>query len=135
MPPPQRRETRQRTAVSAALDDVDSFVSAQELHSRLRTAGDGVGLATVYRTLQQLADDGEIDVLRTADSESMYRRCSSGHHHHLVCRYCRRTVEVDSAAVERWARKIGDDNGFVDVGHVVEVFGTCAECAALQTSG
>jgi len=128
--PPQRRETRQRAAVSAALDDVDSFVSAQDLHARLRTAGEGVGLATVYRALQQLADDGEIDVLRTADSESMYRRCSSGHHHHLVCRYCRRTVEVDSAAVERWAKRIGEDNGFVDVGHVVEVHGTCADCHA-----
>jgi Fur family transcriptional regulator, ferric uptake regulator len=128
--PPQRRETRQRAAVSAALDDVDSFVSAQDLHARLRTAGDTVGLATVYRTLQQLAEDGEVDVLRTADAESMYRRCSSGHHHHLVCRYCRRTVEVDSAAVERWARRIGEDNGFVDVGHVVEVFGTCAACHA-----
>jgi Fur family ferric uptake transcriptional regulator len=127
--PPQRRETRQRVAVAAALDDVDSFVSAQQLHSLLREAGDGVGLATVYRTLQQLAEDGEVDVLRTSESESMYRRCSSGHHHHLVCRYCRRTVEVDSVAVEQWARRIADDNGFVDVGHVVEVFGTCAECA------
>lgn len=128
--PPQRRETRQRAAVSAALDDVDSFVSAQELHARLRVAGDEVGLATVYRTLQQLAEDGEIDVLRTADSESMYRRCSSGHHHHLTCRYCRRTVEVDSAAVERWARRTGEENGFVDVDHVVEVFGTCGACHA-----
>jgi Fur family ferric uptake transcriptional regulator len=128
--PPQRRETRQRVAVSAALDDVDSFVSAQQLHSRLRNQGDGVGLATVYRTLQQLAEDGEVDVLRTSETESMYRRCSSGHHHHLVCRYCRHTVEVDSLAVERWARRIADDNGFVDVGHVVEVFGTCAECDA-----
>jgi Fur family ferric uptake transcriptional regulator len=127
---PQRRETRQRVAVSAALDDVDSFVSAQQLHTLLRETGDGVGLATVYRTLQQLAEDGEVDVLRTSDTESMYRRCSSGHHHHLVCRYCRRTVEVDSVAVERWARRIADDNGFVDVGHVVEVFGTCADCAA-----
>jgi Fur family ferric uptake transcriptional regulator len=126
---PQRRETRQRAAVWAALDDVDSFLSAQELHSRLRLAGDGVGLATVYRTLQQLAEDGEVDVLRAADSESMYRRCSSGHHHHLVCRYCRLTVEVDSAAVEQWARRIGEENGFADVGHVVEVFGTCADCA------
>jgi Fur family ferric uptake transcriptional regulator len=127
--PPQRRETRQRVAVSQALDEVDSFVSAQQLHSLLRESGDGVGLATVYRTLQQLAEDGEVDVLRTGDSESMYRRCSSGHHHHLVCRFCRRTVEVDSAAVERWARRIGEENGFVEVGHVVEVFGTCAECA------
>jgi Fur family ferric uptake transcriptional regulator len=128
--PPQRRETRQRVAVAAALDDVDSFVSAQQLHSLLRDQGDGVGLATVYRTLQQLAEDGEVDVLRTSETESMYRRCSSGHHHHLVCRFCRTTVEVDSAAVERWARRIADDNGFIDVGHVVEVFGTCAACAA-----
>ena len=128
--PPHRRETRQRVAVAAALDDADSFVSAQQLHTMLREAGDGVGLATVYRTLQQLAEDGEVDVLRTSETESMYRRCSSGHHHHLVCRYCRRTVEVDSAAVERWARRIADENGFIEVGHVVEVFGTCAECAA-----
>jgi Fur family ferric uptake transcriptional regulator len=132
--PPQRRETRQRVAVAAALDDVQSFVSAQQLHTRLREAGDGVGLATVYRTLQQLAEDGEVDVLRTSETESMYRRCSSGHHHHLVCRHCRRTVEVDSVAVERWARRIADENGFTDVGHVVEVFGTCADCTAAGKS-
>ena len=127
--PPQRRETRQRTAVSAALDDVDSFVSAQQLHSRLREQGDGIGLATVYRALQQLAEDGLVDVLRTDETEAMYRRCSSGHHHHLVCRHCRRTVEIDSMSVERWARRIADENGFIDAGHVVEVVGTCADCA------
>ncbi len=127
--PPQRRETKQRAAVSAALDEVDSFVSAQQLHSRLREGGGTIGLATVYRTLQQLAEDGEIDVL-TNENESMYRRCSTGHHHHLICRFCRRTVEVDSAAVEQWTRKIAEANGFVDVGHVVEVTGTCADCAA-----
>jgi Fur family ferric uptake transcriptional regulator len=126
----QRRETRQRTAVSAALNDVDSFVSAQQLHSMLREAGDGVGLATVYRTLQQLAEDGEVDVLRTSETESMYRRCSSGHHHHLICRHCRRTVEVDNSSVEQWAIRTAADNGFVDVTHVVEIFGTCADCAA-----
>jgi Fur family transcriptional regulator, ferric uptake regulator len=128
--PAQRRETRQRAAVSAALDDVDSFVSAQHLYSLMRESGDGVGLATVYRTLQHLADDGELDVVRGADNEAMYRRCSSGHHHHLVCRYCRRTLEVDSVAVERWAARTGNDHGFVDVSHVVEVSGTCADCAA-----
>ena len=126
----QRRETRQRVAVSAALDEVDSFVSAQQLYSLMRASGDGVGLATVYRTLQQLADDGQLDVVRSTDNETMYRRCSSGHHHHLVCRYCRRTVEVDSVAVERWAARMGSDHGFIDVSHVVEVSGTCAECAA-----
>jgi Fur family ferric uptake transcriptional regulator len=127
---PRRRETRQRTAVREALDDVQKFVSAQQLHARLRAAGHGVGLATVYRALQHLAADGDVDVLRTPDGEATYRRCSSGHHHHLVCRACRLTVEVDSIAVERWTQRIAEENGFADVEHVVEVLGTCARCAA-----
>jgi Fur family ferric uptake transcriptional regulator len=133
--PAARRGTRQRHAVEAALGESAEFVSAQEIHARLRDGGDGVGLATVYRTLQHLAEDGDVDVLRTAEGEAVYRRCrSAGHHHHLTCRSCRRTVEVDNAAVERWARSVGEENGFVDVDHVVEVFGTCADCAAAGSS-
>jgi Fur family ferric uptake transcriptional regulator len=127
---PPRRETRQRTAVSAALRGAEEFLSAQQLHARLRAEGEGIGLATVYRTLQQLAADGEVDVLRAGEGEAVYRRCSSGHHHHLICRGCRRTVEVAGTEVERWARRVAAENGFADVEHVVEVFGTCAECAA-----
>jgi len=126
----KRRDTRQRTAVTTALGASAEFVSAQELHARLRQGGDPVGLATVYRTLQQLVEDGEVDVLRTGEGEAVYRRCSSGHHHHLVCRSCRRTVEVDSVAVERWARRIAEENGFADIDHVVELSGTCAACAS-----
>ncbi len=126
-----RRETRQRTAVRAALEGVGEFQSAQQLHARLREGGDGVGLATVYRALQNLAEDGEVDMLRTGEGEAVYRRCSSPrHHHHLVCRSCGRAVELDAAAVERWAGRIGDEHGFTDLDHVVEIFGTCAPCAA-----
>jgi Fur family ferric uptake transcriptional regulator len=62
--------------------------------------------------------------------ESVYRRCSTGHHHHLVCRSCGRTVEVEGAAVERWAARTAEANGFADVSHTLEVFGTCPACAA-----
>jgi Fur family ferric uptake transcriptional regulator len=134
MPPPRRRETRQRTAVAAALGATGAFVSAQDLHARLRDDGDRVGLATVYRALQQLVEDGEVDQLRTDDGETVYRRCSTGHHHHLTCRHCRHTVEVDSAAVERWARTVAQEHGFAEVHHVVEVFGTCAGCAAQRAA-
>ena len=126
---PPGRSTRQRAAVSAVLDELDDFRSAQDLHAMLRQRGEGIGLSTVYRTLQALADAGEIDVLRTSDGESVYRRCSGGHHHHLVCRDCGRTVEVAGPAVERWASRVALDNGFVDVSHTLEVFGTCATCA------
>ncbi len=123
------RATRQRAAVAAALDEVDDFRSAQELHDLLKQRGDAVGLTTVYRTLQSLAEAGEVDVLRTDEGEAVYRRCSSGHHHHLVCRSCGRTVEVEDAAVERWAEKVAATHGFTDVIHTLEVIGTCADCA------
>jgi Fur family ferric uptake transcriptional regulator len=125
----RQRATRQRAAVAAALDSIEDFRSAQELHDLLKQRGDAVGLTTVYRTLQSLADAGEVDVLRTSDGESVYRRCSGGHHHHLVCRSCGRTVEVEGPAVERWADRIAEEHGFVEVSHTLEVFGTCPACA------
>ena len=123
------RNTRQRTAVSALLGSVEGFHSAQELHSMLRERGERVGLTTVYRTLQGLAEAGEIDVMRPPGGEHHYRRCSQGHHHHLVCRSCGRAVEVEGPAVESWADKVAAKNGFVDVSHTLEIFGTCPECA------
>lgn len=126
---PGARVTRQRSAVSALLDETDEFRSAQDIHTVLRARGDGIGLTTVYRTLQTMADTGDVDVLRTDSGEAVYRRCSSGHHHHLVCRRCGATVEVEGPAVERWARGVAAEHGFGDVGHTVEVFGTCPACA------
>ena len=119
--------TRQREAVSRALERADGFRSAQELHAELRAAGEPVGLTTVYRTLQAMAESGEVDVLR-GDGETAYRRCGSRHHHHLVCRLCGRTVEVTGPTVERWADEVARRHGFRDVEHRLEVFGTCARC-------
>jgi Fur family ferric uptake transcriptional regulator len=122
------RPTRQRRAVMTCLDGFDDFRSAQEIHALLRDSGERVGLATVYRTLQALADSGEVDQLRSEDGEARYRRCSGSHHHHLVCRDCGRTVEVDGPAVERWAGAVAREHGFTDVSHTLELFGTCADC-------
>ena len=126
-----QRMTRQRSAVADVLADVVDFRSAQQLHELLRGRGDSVGLATVYRTLQSLADDGEVDVLRTADGENLYRRCERReHHHHLVCRSCGTTVEIDGPTVEQWADQVGASHGFADVEHTMELVGTCRACAA-----
>lgn len=124
------RNTRQRSAVAALLADVDGFHSAQQLHAILRSRGERIGLATVYRTLQTLADSGDIDVMRPPGGEHLYRRCSGGHHHHLVCRTCGRTVEVVGPAVESWADKVAAQHGFSDVSHTLEIFGTCDTCTA-----
>lgn len=129
-PLPGLRSTRQRTAVARLLDITDDFRSAQEIHEALRRSGEGIGLTTVYRTLQTLADAGEIDMLRTDSGEAVYRRCSAHHHHHLVCRHCGHTIEVEGPTVELWAEKIAAEHHFTDISHTVEIFGTCRSCAS-----
>jgi Fur family ferric uptake transcriptional regulator len=125
---PGQRATRQRAAVASLLNQIEDFRSAQDLHEELRRRGEGIGLTTVYRTLQSLSDAGEVDMLRTDTGEAMYRRCSSHHHHHLVCRHCGHTVEVEGPAVERWAERVAAENGFAQLSHTVEIFGSCASC-------
>jgi Fur family ferric uptake transcriptional regulator len=121
--------TRQQQAVAAALDAAGGFRSAQELHADLRAAGERVGLTTVYRVLQAMADRGEVDVIRGDAAEARYRRCGPRHHHHLVCRSCGRAVEVIATTVERWASDVARRHGFRDVEHTVEVVGVCDRCA------
>ena len=132
-----QRSTRQRAAVSAMLDVLSEFRSAQEIHEELRRTGDGIGLTTVYRTLQTLADAGEVDVLRTGSGEAVYRRCTTAdHHHHLVCRSCGLTVEIDGPAVETWAKRVAEQHGFSELSHTAEIFGLCSSCSSQNdTSG
>lgn len=127
---PGRRSSRPRRLVRDALADAEAFVSAQQVFDEIRRSGEKVGLSTVYRNLQGMAEAGELDVLRTGEGEALYRRCGPRHHHHLVCRSCGRTVEVEGPAVEQWATAAATEHGFVDVTHSVELFGLCAECAA-----
>lgn len=127
---PQRRTTRQRAAIARALDESDRFRTAQELYEDLRRAGDRVGLTTVYRELQTLAEAGDIDALTNPAGETMYRRCRSPHHHHhLVCRSCGHSEEVAGAEIEEWARRTAAGHGFSSVTHVAELYGVCETCA------
>jgi len=124
----QLKSTRQRKAVSNILATITKFSSAQEVHKLLISRGEKVGLATVYRTLQALAETGAIDVLRNDDGEALYRACSTDHHHHLVCTKCNKTTEISAPEVEIWTEKIAREQGYLISGHTIEVFGTCADC-------
>jgi Fur family transcriptional regulator, ferric uptake regulator len=127
------RATRQRDAVRETLSRSDGFVSAQELHHRLRRSGSDVGLSTVYRQLHRLAADGDADVVVSERDEALYRMCASAeHHHHLICRRCGATVEVSGPEVEQWAREVAAAHGFAELDHSVELFGVCAACHADQ---
>ena len=123
-----QRQTKQRTAIAEILADVDDFRSAQQLHDDLRHRGVSVGLTTVYRCLQSLTAAGEIDFLVNDEGETVYRKCSGEHHHHLVCRTCGATVEIAGPTVERWADAVAAEHGYSQVSHTMELFGLCPKC-------
>ena len=134
MTPGRQRATKQGAAVRDALRGAGGFRSAQDVYAALRADGESVGLSTVYRHLQSLVQDGEVDVIHTADGEATYRYCGDPadqhHHHHLVCRRCGRTEEVEGRAVERWAGDIAKQHGYAEVDHTIELFGLCPTCTA-----
>jgi Fur family ferric uptake transcriptional regulator len=128
--PSRRRSTRQKRALAAALDASEEFQSAQDLYTRLRAHGQSVGLATVYNQLRTLAESGRIDAVRSNDGEILYRRChTEEHHHHLLCRHCGRTVEVEAPEVERWAKAVAASHRYEEINHTLEVVGTCPDCS------
>ncbi|MCT2339156.1 Fur family transcriptional regulator [Corynebacterium sp. p3-SID1056] len=123
------RMTRQRTAVVETLRDVDKFATAKDIHHELQLRGDKVGLTTVYRTLQSLAEIDAVDVLQNAEGETLYRHClSEHHHHHLVCTKCGRSEEIDGGPIESWAQDTARAFGYTLVAHDAEIYGICGPC-------
>ncbi|TFD83367.1 Fur family transcriptional regulator [Cryobacterium fucosi] len=130
-----KRNTWQREAVRATLGETEGFVSAQGLHSRLHSTGSPIGLATVYRALADLALEGEADSLQSPEGESLYRACSTtDHHHHLICRRCGLTIEIEVDAVENWATNVAAEHGFSQAAHVIDIFGLCAACTGASVT-
>ncbi|MEY4263416.1 MAG: hypothetical protein RLY88_1124 [Actinomycetota bacterium] len=124
----QKRNTPQKAAVKHALGEATGFVSAGQLHATLMKHGSTIGLATVYRTLAELAENSEADSLQSKEGELLYRACTTEHHHHLICRNCGLTLEIEASRVEKWADDVASEHGFSQPSHTIDIFGLCAEC-------
>lgn len=124
------RHTKQKDAVLQQLRRCVDFVSAQELHKQLSEQGERIGLATVYRRLNALAEDGSADTVRLNDQQ-MFRICDDNrHHHHLICEQCGKTIEIEPPD-EQWLKRIAQEHDFEINSHTVEVFGVCRDCREL----
>jgi Fur family ferric uptake transcriptional regulator len=133
--PGRLRNTRQADAIDEILRAQDGFRTANELFAVIRQRGDKIGLTTVYRHLNLLAELGRADVVHNSEGESQFRLCGTGrdtsgtaaadHHHHVVCRDCGKSVEVSAPKVEAWAEQVAAAAGYTEVTHTLEVFGLC----------
>jgi Fur family transcriptional regulator, ferric uptake regulator len=121
--------TRGRLEILGQLEREQRFVSALELHDALVLRGLGVGLSTVYRGLQSLTTAGALHTV-VIHGEVAYRRCRSGHHHHVVCPECGVVDEDRSPLVEEWVWEVCRRSGGDPGSHRVDAFLRCSRCAA-----
>lgn len=129
--PARQRKTRQLEAVLSAVRGMTDFQSAADIFTKLQLNGTRVGLATVYRNLAALAEDGILDTVKSTDGTTLYRECeSSEHHHHLVCRSCGKTEEFHLKGLEETLNEMGREMGFSALSHTVELTGLCSKCSA-----
>lgn len=117
-----------RAIVEAALSRQGRFTAAEmvdELHPQ------GVGRATVFRTLDLLTNLGMLERIHADDRCHTYTLCDGGHHHHhLICTGCSRVTEVSSGAIEQAIQLIAHQTQFRVEHHLVEIQGLCQACQA-----
>lgn len=121
------RITPQRRAVIDAIEAQTGAFTAVAVYDRARKSLPGLGLATVYRTIEALRDEGTIRGLPGA-GDGAYVRCHPGHHHHLVCLSCGSVEDTELCGVPSTAQLVRR-HGFRPVDHELEVYGTCKRCA------
>ncbi|CAB4334435.1 unannotated protein [freshwater metagenome] len=85
----------------------------------MQREGESIGLTTIYRSLQSLVNDKIVDVLRRDDGEAIYRLCGEAHHHHLVCKSCGDTVEIEGGAIEN-GRKLWPKSTVSEISDILQ---------------
>lgn len=127
------RLTEPRRSLAALIADQDGYFTAAGLVEETKARRLGVGRATVFRTLEVLAELGAIERLDLPTGEHAYVGCEPVHHHHVVCSRCGRATEIDDAGLRAVVREVARQTGFRVDDHRLELFGLCPAC--LETDG
>jgi Fur family ferric uptake transcriptional regulator len=121
--------TAQRELVARTLLEMGSHVGADELHRRLARRKPRVALATIYRTLQLLKDNGLIAERHFGERWRRYENLSAAHHDHLVCLGCGAVIEFREPLIEELQEKVARRHGFKAERQRLELYGYCRDCA------
>jgi Fur family ferric uptake transcriptional regulator len=122
------RITPQREAVLCALYALGGHVTAETVYEAVCKGMPYVGLATVYRNLEFLKEQGVVVATDLGDGRMEWELTVNGPHHHAVCRVCGDVIQLDDALVRELGQKLRDELGFeADLSHMA-FFGMCAEC-------
>ncbi len=124
------KATPKRLAILDMLDGESAYASPEEIWKRLRDRFDSLGLPTVYRNLEELAESGVISKVIHPNRQLYYYFCRNReHHHHFVCLSCRKVEDVPSCGIEALEREVTQKNGGKVLSHILQLNGLCGGCA------
>jgi Fur family transcriptional regulator, ferric uptake regulator len=123
-----QRQTRQRDSIYRVIQDAQGPLTVPEILERAQRELPGLGVATVYRTLNLLQDADQVRTVILPSGETRYELSSLGHHHHFQCRVCEEVYDLDACPVS--LPDLGSlGEGFVVEAHELTLYGLCPECS------
>ena len=120
--------TPQRHAILKVIAQSHSHLTPAAIHKMVRQEHPGIGLVTIYRTLEVLSQLGLICRVYTQGEQSYLLRRPLEHHHHLVCSSCGKVIDFTHCNLSELERKLSEETGFKVEGHLLEVMGLCKKC-------
>jgi Fur family ferric uptake transcriptional regulator len=120
-----------RERVVALLADQPCALTAVEIEDALKAAGHPTARASIYRTLELLAEHGLVERVEVGDGQARFETRGEHHHHHLVCELCGRLIAFDDPGLERAINRLSDRLGVRVSGHDVLLRGSCERCKDL----
>ena len=122
------RLTPQRLMVLSAIENSDGHVSAEEIYAQIVARYPNVNISTVYRTLELLKRLGLVTETDLGEGRVRYHPTEKGHHHHLVCRECGTTIDLDDSLLAPLKSALLREHKFIaDLRHLA-IFGRCLKC-------
>jgi Fur family ferric uptake transcriptional regulator len=120
------RNTLQRTVILRALKNAAGPVTPKELRNLARKELENMGLATIYRNLHRLEEQGEVVAVYLPNDSTRYEPSGRGHHHHFRCESCGSVLELSSSCPT--SEGITLPRGFLVHGHELVLYGLCIDC-------
>jgi len=128
---PIERDTRQKRAIRDVFEQTGPPLSIDDVLATAKAKIAGLGIATVYRAVRALTDEGFLQAVDLPGRLTLYERADKGHHHHFLCTTCEAVYELDGCTTEV---KGALPRGFHATGHDVTIYGTCAACGRTKRS-
>jgi len=123
-----KKSSKTRRKVMELFFARDGHVTVEDLYHIVRKRHEGIGYATVYRTLKTLEELGYASSIEIGDGKKRFENGMSLHHDHICCVFCKKIIEFSDSEIEVLQNNIAKKHNFHIINHSLNIFGVCPDC-------